>query len=1037
MSAGALAVARYELATLRRSPAALGVAALFLVVQGLAFAAQVEVLADPRRPAPLGAVLQGYFAGSLLSWTVWIAVVVALAVRVLAEERRAGGWELLLSTPVGDGAAVVGKWLAVCAVQAALWVPTATYLLVLARYAPADASWDWGPVVGAYLGVAAVGAALAAVALAAAAGAGAPLAAGAIGFAVVLVIALVGEVATVWPELASARPMLRAALAAASLRDHVAAIARGEVTAVAVVVISTIAVVGLAAAVALVGRGRRRRPAVRRAMVSTALLAIVGCLAVVLVDRAAWRWDLTAAGEHRLDPATRTLLARLDEPATVTVVRPTLAAFEPVYAEIERVLARMHRAQPRLAVTHVDLAEGSPALATLAAEAGLAAGDLGRAGAVIVRRGGRQRVVELPALASFGRDVLAAPTITRLDVEAAVTSRLRELGGAPPWTVCVVGSDGAATLGASEQLDLRGWDQVGAALRADGAVVEPRAADADGLAGCAVAVVAGPRGGWSPAAARQLVEFVQAGGGALVALGPRLPGALAAALASLGITVDHAEVTDPAAALDDAGRFRVVDGYAAHPVNDGFARRRVTVWRAPWALAPGPGAVALVSTVGGAGGGPEVIAAAAEPGAGRLVVLGADELEPERAGGAGALWAVQALRYVARRERVEVLAQPAPPPVVRLQMTAGERRAVTALCVAGVPAAVVLLGDRCAGAVGGAPGARGDRDPRGRPRAGGGRRRAGDRGDRDDANRAADIAGAGAGPRAPVGARDPAGAPWRGDHRARARRRRLAGTRAGTGAGVAARGRGAARGPRRRALAAHRAGQPGRGCRAHRRGRRRAVRAGAGRRRRHRCALVASRRARVPGRRLGGDRGGSIAARAAPASTAAARARGGAGDRARRRRHPAGAARRRPRAGDRRGRDLRRPGEGRSAARDPRGPRGGLGAGRRRQRRDRRVDRGHPDDRRCAGHPEPPRGVPRAASRPARRRRRRRALRRHRRRRRCARRHRGADRAAGGVGLAAGDGGGALRAGVAERRHPASTRRELAGRAWRRRPPRR
>src|SRR5436190_7750147 len=111
-----------------RAPVIYVVGGLFLVVQGVAFAGLVGALSDPRRPAPLGALLEGQLAGTLLTWILQLVVLTLLGMRAIADERRAGGWELLLTARVGEGAAVIGKWLAATTVYALLWVPTLAYL---------------------------------------------------------------------------------------------------------------------------------------------------------------------------------------------------------------------------------------------------------------------------------------------------------------------------------------------------------------------------------------------------------------------------------------------------------------------------------------------------------------------------------------------------------------------------------------------------------------------------------------------------------------------------------------------------------------------------------------------------------------------------------------------------------------------------------------------------------------------------------------------------------------------------------------------
>ena len=59
---------RRELHVMLRAPILYVVGGVFLVVQGIAFAGLVGALSDPRRPAPLGALLEGQLAGTLLTW---------------------------------------------------------------------------------------------------------------------------------------------------------------------------------------------------------------------------------------------------------------------------------------------------------------------------------------------------------------------------------------------------------------------------------------------------------------------------------------------------------------------------------------------------------------------------------------------------------------------------------------------------------------------------------------------------------------------------------------------------------------------------------------------------------------------------------------------------------------------------------------------------------------------------------------------------------------------------------------------------------
>ena len=135
-------VFRRELHAMLRAPILYVVGGVFLVVQGIAFAGLVGALSDPRRPAPLGALLEGQLAGTLLTWVLELVVLTLLGMRAVAEDKRSGAWELLLTARVGEGAAVVGKWAAATVLYALLWVPTLAYLAVVAMFRADDGGWD-------------------------------------------------------------------------------------------------------------------------------------------------------------------------------------------------------------------------------------------------------------------------------------------------------------------------------------------------------------------------------------------------------------------------------------------------------------------------------------------------------------------------------------------------------------------------------------------------------------------------------------------------------------------------------------------------------------------------------------------------------------------------------------------------------------------------------------------------------------------------------------------------------------------------------
>ncbi|HEY5947432.1 MAG TPA: hypothetical protein VIV40_18140, partial [Kofleriaceae bacterium] len=125
---------RRELQVTLRAPIVYAIGGLFLAVQGIAFGGLVSALSDPTRPAPLGALLEGQLAGTLLTWVLQLVVLTLLGMRTIADDKRSGAWELLLTAQVSERAAVVGKWLAAVTIYAILWLPTLVYLGVVAHY---------------------------------------------------------------------------------------------------------------------------------------------------------------------------------------------------------------------------------------------------------------------------------------------------------------------------------------------------------------------------------------------------------------------------------------------------------------------------------------------------------------------------------------------------------------------------------------------------------------------------------------------------------------------------------------------------------------------------------------------------------------------------------------------------------------------------------------------------------------------------------------------------------------------------------------
>lgn len=135
------------------SPVAYITIAMFLVVMGLGF---WSILAYGLSQGASGHdVLRTLYGG--MSWYANLMVVPLLTMRALAEEKRQGTLETLLTAPVSNLQVVIAKFLGLCTVYLAMWLPTLAYLFVLERTVGATQFVDVGAVASSYLGISLIG----------------------------------------------------------------------------------------------------------------------------------------------------------------------------------------------------------------------------------------------------------------------------------------------------------------------------------------------------------------------------------------------------------------------------------------------------------------------------------------------------------------------------------------------------------------------------------------------------------------------------------------------------------------------------------------------------------------------------------------------------------------------------------------------------------------------------------------------------------------------------------------------------------------
>jgi len=215
---GILATLQRELKAYFYSPLAYVVLCFLLVVNGIVFALILSFLNDPMSPA--GRPLDLFFGGTFFFWLVVVFAAPVLTMRLLAEERRSGSIEVLMTAPVTEGQVVAGKYLAELMFYAFLWLPTLAYAGIVAYHSEID----WGVVGSGYLGILLVGALFLAVGTFASAMTSNQIIAAVMSFAILL-----GLFAFSLVQYLANGQMLKDALAYLSIPQHMEEFAKGVV----------------------------------------------------------------------------------------------------------------------------------------------------------------------------------------------------------------------------------------------------------------------------------------------------------------------------------------------------------------------------------------------------------------------------------------------------------------------------------------------------------------------------------------------------------------------------------------------------------------------------------------------------------------------------------------------------------------------------------------------------------------------------------------------------------------------------------------
>lgn len=329
-----------DLRSLLVVPTGLIVAGLFSLVCGIVFVAQVL------NPSSIASM------HSVFTMSAWLLILLcpAITMRLIAEERRVGTWELVLSSPASSFEIVKGKFLAAWAFLFLVLCSTIPLLVVLEVYA----SVDWGAVASGYLGLFLFG--------------GAVLATG-------LVVSVLTTSQTV-AYLVTTFLWLTLSLSAKVLPNYVPTQFANSIFAIdpdlrtgafSIGLIDTANIVYFLSiqfamgwiAILAIDKTRQCRFSIWKSIVSGVLLlvALVSVNNVAMFDVVRIRIDATGSRAYTLSEQTHNLLDSLEKPWKIVVLLDDERVAKPVTRQVDEVLRRYKEGSEFVEVDRINPAD--------------------------------------------------------------------------------------------------------------------------------------------------------------------------------------------------------------------------------------------------------------------------------------------------------------------------------------------------------------------------------------------------------------------------------------------------------------------------------------------------------------------------------------------------------------------------------------------------------------------------------------------------------------------------------------------------------
>ncbi|MEE9383449.1 MAG: Gldg family protein [Nannocystaceae bacterium] len=724
---GTAAILHRELLSLFVTPLAYVVGTMFLLNQGWNFSLLLQFLNDPT--AAPGPVMQFYFGGSFfILWFPVIFICSAMSMRLLVEERRQGTLEALLTAPLRPSQLVVGKFIGTYAFYICLWIPTGVFYLLLASASSATTGGmpEPGPIMAGYLGVLLVGGSFLAIGLVASAIVRSQLAA-ALSTFVVCTIVLMAGLLVEQVESEGVAMALEWTSLMAMMREMAQGIVDGHWIGLHVAVVVT----ALAAAVVAIDPRRRWQN-----LLQVVLLGVVMTNLAVFAGRHTGRSDWTRGSVYTLSDRAKEVLRSIVAPIDVTVIVPTHLGGgrpNPVLGELREVLSRMGVIVPSMRIRLIDPDRDRQETEQLLVDFGLGGRELAD-GIILVRSKqgpDLRRAHVLPRdLVTFatGPDVAAhGPRVRAFRGEEALLQAFLDVADPRQIRLCYTQGHGEKAFDNLEPYG--GYAHLRELL--EGAGITTAVADLDGrdgLAGCDVLLIAGPEGALPLPHVDAIASYAKRGGDLLLLTGAVFlsghqslaPNGLEPLAASYGIRFGDRVVLDPhrmpgASALL---AFTLSEGWSDHGVSRSLITRPVSFVQVRELRVEDPATALLeISEQGWAesniagfragsvqqynegvdAGGPLPVAAAAERGSSRMVVLASDRmalnafLRADVAYDHGRDLILNAVGWLSQRDTLMGI-RPREREHIKLLLQPTQLRRMTLLCILGLPAFAIGLG---------------------------------------------------------------------------------------------------------------------------------------------------------------------------------------------------------------------------------------------------------------------------------------------------------------------------------------------------------